>query len=228
MMKKVAIFDIDGTIFRSSALIEIVEILIEKGFFPASARARYQKEYSLWQDREGDYEAYIAAVVKAFKENIRGVHYSELMECAKIMQERYRNRVYRYTRDLVHDLKEKEYYLLAITQSPKSVVDGFCKAWGFDKVYGRIYEIGPSDRFTGIMLDEHLIENKSAIVRRAVEKEGLTLEDSFAVGDTEGDIPMLEMVEHPICFNPNMRLYRHAKMCGWKVVVERKDVIYEL
>ena len=104
----------------------------------------------------------------------------------------------------------------------------FCQAFGFDKVYGRFYEIGPSDRFTGMISYEHLIANKANIVRRAVEKENLTFEKSVAVGDTESDIPMLELVERPICFNPNGKLYRHAKIQGWEVVVERKDVVYEI
>ena len=77
-------------------------------------------------------------------------------------------------------------------------------------------------------MDLHLIENKANIVKRAAEKENLTLKDSWGIGDTEGDIPMLEMVEHPVCFNPNMKLYRHAKINGWKIVVERKDVIYDI
>jgi phosphoserine phosphatase len=48
------------------------------------------------------------------------------------------------------------------------------------------------------------------------------------VGDTDGDIPLLESVARPICFNPNQRLFTHAKRVGWDVVVERKDVIYKL
>ncbi len=227
-MRKVAIFDIDGTIFRSSFLIELVEELIEKKFFALEVRERYQKEYERWQGRQGDYESYIAAVVGAFRENIQGVHYGEFMDCTETVLERSRNKVYAYSRDLIAELKKKDYYLLAISQSPKAAIEGFAKSWGFDKSYGRIYELGPSDRFTGAVVDEHIIENKSNIVRRAVVKENLTLDDSFAVGDTEGDIPMLELVTNPICFNPNARLYRHAKMNGWKVVVERKDVIYEL
>ena len=78
------------------------------------------------------------------------------------------------------------------------------------------------------VVDEHLILNKAAILKRAVEKEGLTLAHSIGVGDTESDIPFLEMVAQPICFNPNMNLYRYAKRMKWKVVVERKDVVYEL
>ena len=66
------------------------------------------------------------------------------------------------------------------------------------------------------------------MIRRAVEKENLTYTDSIAVGDSESDIPMLELVTHPICFNPNSMLFKQAKRCGWEVVVERKDVIYKI
>jgi phosphoserine phosphatase len=48
------------------------------------------------------------------------------------------------------------------------------------------------------------------------------------VGDTESDIPFLKLVDRPICFNPNRKLYAAAKRHGWKVVVERKDVIYKI
>jgi HAD superfamily hydrolase (TIGR01490 family) len=227
-MKKVAIFDIDGTIFRSSMLIELVEALIEEEVFSKDVAKEYEKEYLNWFDREAGYEEYINALVKTFMKNIKGVHYGAFSDVAKQVVQKQQKRVYRYTRDLVTKLKKEGYFLLAISQSPKTVVDEFCKNLGFDKVYGRIYEIGPQDLFTGIVVDEHLIMNKANIVRRAIEKEGLSLQDSIGVGDTEGDISLLELVENPICFNPNSNLYKHAKRLGWKVVVERKDVIYSL
>jgi len=227
-MKKVAIFDVDGTIFRSSLLIEVVDVLIEEGLFPTEARQRYDAEYRRWLDRKGDYQDYIGMVVQTFVRYLKGVHYADFMQAVEVVLHRHQDRVYRYTRDLVKKLKQDGYYLLAISQSPKAILEGFCKAIGFDKVYGRLYEIGAESRFTGEVIDEHLIANKANIVRRAVEKEGLTLEHSIGVGDTEGDIPFLDMVETPICFNPNQELYRYARINGWKVVVERKDVIYEL
>lgn len=228
MKKKVAIFDVDGTIFRSSLLIELVEDLIEKGIFPASTEKYYEKQFKAWLDREGTYEAYIDGVVQAFVPSIKGVQYKDFIETAKGVVDEHRKHVYRYTRDLVADLKEQEYFLLAISQSPKGILDEFCEELGFDKVYGRFYELGPTDRFTGEIVDVHLIGNKSNIVKRAIEKNDLTLKGSIGVGDTEGDVSLLEMVERPICFNPNKALYKIAKMNDWEVVVERKDVVYTI
>jgi HAD superfamily phosphoserine phosphatase-like hydrolase len=227
-MRKVAIFDIDGTIFRSSLLVELVEVLIEKGVFHISVRADYEKEKVRWLDRRGDYDAYIMAVVKVFMRNIKGVSIDDFTDAAKVVVARYRHRTYRMTSELIADLKKKKYFIVAISHSPKGILDLFCKELGFDKVYGKFYELGPTDRFTGKILDEHLILNKANILRRVVEVEKLTLKGSVGVGDTESDASFLELVERPICFNPNMKLWKHAQRNGWEVMVERKDVIYEL
>ena len=227
-MKKVAVFDVDGTIFRSSLLIQVVAKLIEKKAFPEGVARIYEREYQQWLDREGDYQEYIDAVVRAFVGHLKGVHYSALADAAEEVVAEQWKRVYRYSRDLLKDLKARNYYLLAVSHSPKTVLDKFCPRLGFDKSYGLVYEIGPQELFTGKVVDEHLIFNKANILKRALEREGLTLEHSHGVGDTETDVPFLEMVAQPICFNPNAKLFRHAKRMKWKVVVERKDVIYEL
>ncbi len=226
--QRVAVFDVDGTIFRSSLLIKLVDMLIEKEIFPESTRKVYEHHRERWLNREGDYEAYINAVVVAFRKHLKGVDYEVFAEAAEEMVDREWKRDYRYTRELLKDLKSKGYFLLAVSHSPKTVLDKFCPRLGFDKVYGIIYETGPQDKFTGAVIDEHLILNKAAILRRAVEKENLTLVGSVGVGDTESDVTFLELVAKPICFNPNSKLFRYAKRMGWKVVVERKDVIYQL
>lgn len=221
-------FDVDGTIFRSSLLIQVVSRLIENGVFPKETRKVYEREYERWLNREGDYQEYIDAVVRAFVGHLKGVHYSELANAAEEVVEEQWKQVYRYTRDLLKDLKKRGYFLLAVSHSPKTVLDKFCPRLGFDKTYGMIYEIGPQECFTGEVVDSHLILNKANILKRAAEKENLTLVHSIGVGDTETDISILEMVAKPICFNPNSKLYSYAKRMKWNVVVERKDVIYEL
>jgi len=229
MKQPVAFFDIDGTLFRSSLLIELVEELIREGVFPAAAADGYSADFAAWQAREGTYNAYIGAVIDTFLTHIKGVHYGALADIGRRLVALKSKRVYTYTRDYVKELKQNGYMVIAISQSPKTVLDEFCRQYGFDKVYGRMYEIGPSDCFTGEVIDEHLIENKANIVKRVFERHSeLTKEGSIAVGDTDGDIPLLESVDRPICFNPNQALLDYAKSQGWQVVVERKDVVYHL
>lgn len=228
MKKKVAFFDVDGTVFRSSLLIELVETLVDEGIFPATAIQEYRAPHQAWQNREGKYEDYIAAVIASFLKHIKGVYYGDFADVGRMVVAEHGKHVYRYARNLIKDLKADNYYIVAISHSPKTVLDDFCENYGFDKVYGRFYEIGPNDNFTGKVIDEHYIQNKANIVKRVFEVEDVTPEESIGVGDTEGDIPLLESIEQPICFNPNKRLYEYARQKHWPVVVERKDVIYEL
>lgn len=227
-MQKVAIFDIDGTIFRSSLLIQIVERLIEEGIFSKTVAQDFARQKLAWLDRKGDYDDYVMAVVNVFGANIKGVFYRDFNRIGEEVVAEQKDRVYRFTRDLIKAYKKKGYFLLAISHSPKTALDHFCRRLGFDKVYGLFYEIGPSDRFTGKIADEQFIFNKAFVVKHAIAKEKLTLKGSIGVGDTESDIPFLELVEHPICFNPNAKLYSHARRNKWRIVVERKDVVYEI
>ncbi len=228
MKRRVAIFDIDGTVFRSSLLIEVTEALIQAGLFPARARKLYAAEQRAWQNRQSGYEDYILAVVRAYQRHIRGVHYRDFMKVARGVLRTRQNRVYRYSRDLVRNLKRRGYFLLAISLSPKGIVEGFGKRMGFDKVYGLLYETDGRGIYTGRIASEEILSDKGAILMRAAEKEHLTLRGSVGVGDTESDISFLKMVERPVCFNPNGKLYREARRRKWAVVVERKDMIYNL
>lgn len=230
---QVAVFDIDGTIFRSSLLIELVEALIQEGIFPPEAKKSYSVAYNKWLAREGTAESgffyyeYIQKVVEAYIKHIKGVRRADVYRIADKVIAFHKVRLYRFTRDLVKKLW-RTHYLLAISHSPYEIVAPFAKSLKFDKVYAMVYEVDNKVRFTGNVLYQDVILDKASILKRAMEKNRLTLKGSIGVGDTESDISFLEMVERPIVFNPSMKLYQHARKKNWEVMVERKDVIYKL
>ncbi len=226
--KPVAVFDIDGTLFRSSLFVELVERMIQEGIFPKTAQADYIKSFTLWQDRQGSYEDYISQVIVVFQRNIKGVDFSDFKRISNDIVFFGKNKVYRYTRDLAKSLKKKGYYLLAISHSPKIIVDAFCKEAKFDKSYGFVYECDKNGKMTGKAIFEDLIIEKEKILKRAIEKENLTLKNSYGVGDGLSDAGFLSLVDNPICFNPNKAFYKYAKKKKWKIIVERKDMFYEI
>lgn len=226
--KRFAVFDIDGTIFRSSLLIELVNALVDEGVFKPSVARGYSRSKREWLDRKGAYEDYIMSVVSVFQRAVKNVQYEDFLRVAKKVVRAHRDRVYRYTRDLVRDLRRQGYYMVAISHSPRAIVGIFGTLLGFDKIYGLYYELDAKGRFTGKILYRDFMLDKAQVVKRVVEKHGLTLRGSVGVGDTESDIPFLRLVDKPICFNPNRKLFKAARRRGWKVVVERKDVVYEM
>src|SRR5262252_5967134 len=133
--RPVAVFDIDGTIFRSSLLLALAKRLIESNIIPKKTQAEFEEDRIKWLDRKGDYTAYVNKVVEVFAREIKGQSYEEISNIAGEIIEEKRDRVYTYTRDLIKELKKKNYFLLAISHSPKFIADGFGYEHGFDKVY---------------------------------------------------------------------------------------------
>ncbi|MBY0539311.1 HAD-IB family phosphatase [Patescibacteria group bacterium] len=230
MKKKrpVAVFDVDGTIFRSSLFIELVEELIRQKHLPASMKKAYADEKEEWMNREGTYDAYVKAMVRASYEYFRGIDMVDFKRASRTVVETQSKHVYRFTRDLIKTLKKRDYFLLAVSHSPKVILDYFCPSLGFDKWYGLMYETDPKNKLTARVVDPHIILDKAAILKRAVTNQNLSYTKSIGVGDSETDVPFLKLVDEPICFNPASGLYKRAKKNGWRTVVERKDVIYEL
>lgn len=223
---KLAIFDIDGTIFRSSLLIELSHALVNAGIFPKIAREEIAKEFTAWLNRKGTYDAYINKVVKIYNKHIAGKDFSKVDRVTQKVIGYQKDRVYRFTRDLIKRFKKENYLLTAISGSPAYIVQTYAKAIGFDLFFGTELEI-VGGKFTGRVVNLDSALNKSKIVKSLVKKyPGINLKKSVAIGDTGGDILMLSLVGNPIAFNPNFELAASAKRKKWPIVVERKDVVY--
>lgn len=223
--KKLAVFDIDGTIFRSSLVIELSHALVEAGIFPPSAKKEIAKEYLAWLDRKGTYEAYINQVVKIYVKYIAGKSFARVDKVAKQVITFQKDRTYRFTRGLIKKLKHQGYVLAAVSGSPSYIVEEYAKAIGFDVFFGTELEV-LAGKFTGKVKNLDSAFNKAKIVKNLALSYNVDLKQSLAVGDTEGDIKMLSLVGKPLAFNPNASLAKIAQRKKWKIVVERKDVIY--
>lgn len=226
MKTKLAVFDIDGTIFRSQLIVELVNGLIKQGIFPKKLNAEVEKDFIAWVKRKGSFESYIDKVVAVYIKNINGVPDKKLKKAiAKILKVE-KEKVYVFTRELIKQLKKKDYYLLAISGSPYEIVSEFAKGLGFDSYFGTRFEVINGKQTGKITTDTFYL--KADILKSFAEDKKYSLKNSVGVGDSQSDISFLEMVENPIAFNPDKKLSLYAKSKKWRIVVERKNVIYDL
>jgi HAD superfamily hydrolase (TIGR01490 family) len=225
---KIAIFDIDGTIFRKNLHFELIDELAWMKFFPKSARNQLVKLYTKWLDHTGTYEQYRQAIVKLYAENIKGCRKEDVLKACKVVIPFYEHRTYVFAEKLIEKFRKENYNIIAISGSPSEIVEEYnCRHLKFDKVFGSVYEIDKDGKYTGEAIFEPP-HDKGQVVRQYVSENDLTLEDSYGIGDTESDGSFLDIVEHPIAFNPNQNLKEIAEKKGWKIIVEKKDVIYEI
>lgn len=227
MSKPLAVFDIDGTIFRSSLLIEMTNSLIEKRLFSIEARGGFDEAYQNWRKRAHleAYDEYINSVVNVYLANIRGLSANQVEIVSEDVVEKMHAHTYVYTKELIEKLKDT-HFVVAISGSPRELVEKFGNKYHFDLIVAADYEI-VDGLYTGRVLTSTHTE-KDKIIERLLVEHKTTLKGSVGVGDSKGDIAMLNIVDKPIAFNPDLHLLAEANKKGWEVVVERKNVIYKL
>ncbi|TXH02077.1 MAG: HAD-IB family hydrolase [Candidatus Moraniibacteriota bacterium] len=226
--QKIAVFDIDGTIFRKNLHFELINELAWLNIFPNEIRRKLTEVYTNWLEHEGTYEDYRKALVELYAEHIKGVSEEAVRKAAKIVIPFQAKRTYIFAEDLIKNLREQGYHFLAVSGSPQEIVEEYNNHYlHFDHVFGSIYEQNEQGLYTGIAEFEPSL-NKADVVKQYVYEHGFSLDDSYGVGDTESDGSFLRLVTHPIAFNPNQNLKSLAENEGWRIVVEKKDVIYEV
>ena len=225
--KPFAAFDIDGTLIRWQLFHAIVHHLGKRGFIPQAAHDRIRQARAEWKRRTTNdgFAAYEAVLVQEYIAALKGVDEADYNAIVQDVYDEYKDQTFTYTRDLIRDLKARGYTLLAISGSQHEIIDKLATHHGFDVAVGATLE-QIDGKYSGAISTP--IFDKAAVLKQLIAEHGLTTEGSYAVGDSKSDAPMLEMVQNPIAFNPDRAFFEIAKQRGWKVVVERKNMVYEL
>lgn len=72
--------------------------------------------------------------------------------------------------------------------------------------------------FTGELTTLPLIgEQKAKVIHTYAEQHEISLEASYAYGDSQSDLPMLECVGNPAVVNPGKKLREKALASGWEM-----------
>lgn len=222
-----AVFDIDGTLIRWQLYHAIADALAKKGLIDTQTYRTIRDARMLWKRRAHDesFKDYEKRLVQGYEALLTKLSVEQFEAAATEVFEEYKDQVYTYTRELIRDLKAKGYLLFAISGSQIEIVGKIAGHYGFDDFVGSLYE-RKNGGFTGRVSAQRF--GKHLILQEFIEKHQAALRGSIAVGDSEGDISMMEVVERPIAFNPEKKLLAHAQKAGWDVVLERKNVVYEL
>lgn len=225
--QKFAAFDIDGTLFRSGLYREVAYELMKMGALPRDVLEETTVKNREWRHRThgNAFEEFDMLVVNRVDHALPHLRIDDYEEAAQMVLEKRADNIYVYTRDLIKRLKDEGYFLIAISGSQIELVEPFAVKYGFDEWIGQQWERG-EEFFTGNIVKTHT--HKDIILRDIIARRNLTLKDSYAVGDSNGDVGMLELVEHPIAFNPTAELYEHALTRDWTIAIERKNMMYTL
>src|SRR5262249_33947972 len=149
---------------------------------------------------------------------LRGFTPDEMRELvAEAMEPILRPLVYAEPLQLIEQHRERGESVYIVSATLQEIVQGIADDLGFDGALGTVCEVVDGE-YTGQAVRALHAENKADCVRELAESHGFALADCTAYSDSHTDIPLLEVVGHPVAVNPDRRLRRVAAERGWPVL----------
>lgn len=228
-----AFFDIDGTLYRDSLMVEHFKKLIKYDIIDQKAWFGHARDtFMNWDKRQGNYDDYLLEVCDLYVESLIGLDKTCVDFTSDQVIKLKSDRVYKYTRSRIKWHLDNGHVVIFISGSPSFLVEKMAKKYNVTDFMGSEY-VFENGIFNGTVIPMWDSVSKNNAIDKLVEKYDIDLSKSFAYGDTNGDINMLRRVGNPIAINPTKELVSHIENDPTiskitQIIVERKDIVYSL
>lgn len=220
MTKSAAFFDLDRTLISGVSVLPLGVAAWRQGFATNREVAGWALDaifFKVFGDK-GDEEAadntrrdLLTRIAGASVESMKGLE----AEVTPGLISRVRPE----SRDLIemHHSHERETWI--VSASPQPLVEPLAASLGMTGAIGTKGEI-VDGHYTG-NLDGPFVygAGKAEAVQKLAHDRGYDLALCYAYSDSVSDLPMLELVGHPVAVNPDGQLASVARQRGWPVVI---------
>jgi HAD superfamily hydrolase (TIGR01490 family) len=125
--------------------------------------------------------------------------------------------VYQEALDLIAEHQAAGRGIYIVSSSPEEVVRPLARHFGVSGVIATRAQVGPDNRYTGELEFYAYGEQKADAIRSLAERSDVDLAGSYAYTDSITDVPMLDVVGHPVAVNPDRYLRHVADERGWEI-----------
>lgn len=221
-MTTAAFFDLDNTLLRGTALIQLGWGLHARGFLPARTMARAALMEARFRATGAEHLPDTTEARDAALELVRDRDVAEFnAHCAAIFEARIAGRFRAEAVAVAVEHLKSGHAVWLVTASPLELAELCAQHLGFTGGLGTVAE-RDGGRYTGRLPDGLLHGPAKAVaVRRLADEHGYDLERAFAYSDSANDLPLLTLVGHPTAVNPDARLRRHAAANDWPTLLFR-------
>jgi HAD superfamily hydrolase (TIGR01490 family) len=210
----IAIFDLDYTLLDGDSEVLLSRFLFERGLVDAGFLAHiedYYRDYERGQLNVFEYEEFLLHPLTLLP-----------LETLRQFQREYLERIRRLIRpamlEWVNWHRAQGHTLLLITASNSFVAEPIAELLGFPHlICTRVERDGQqmTGKLTGIPAFR---AGKVQRMETWLCQQGLTLKGSYAYSDSHNDLPLLELVDHPVTVSPDPLLKTHAQDHGWAII----------
>ena len=215
---RLAIFDLDHTLLPIDSDYEWGEFLCKTGAVDRAYFEQRNKDfYAQYQAGTLDATEYLEFALGTLAQfsapQLAAMH-------EQFMQDVIRPAILPAAQNLL--AKHQDDLLLMITATNRFVTGPIAKELGFSHLIAATPESSTDGRITGKLIGTPTSgPGKVQHLQQWLHQHDKTLdsfERSYFYSDSHNDLPLLELVSHPIATNPDARLAGHAEKRGWPIL----------
>ncbi len=208
-----AFFDMDKTLLAENSGAVYVRHRYENGKIDGFELARSALVYLQYKAGILDIRAWTRAQVAQFA----GLSEEEILRDAREVMRRVARTVYPEAMQAVRWHQEQGHLVAIVSGSTRYIVEPIAEQLGVEHtLYTRLEVV--DGRLTGRVIEPICFEEgKIYWLRDLVAAEGIDLAKSWFYTDSITDLPLLELVGHPVVTNPDPRIYREARRRRWPI-----------
>jgi HAD superfamily hydrolase (TIGR01490 family) len=224
--KAAAIFDFDGTLFTGHFWTGLIKHHFKQGTRRLSVVAYCATHYPLWFVYKLKLLTEDQAKIKWGEDLpvlLKGFTIDQLVDIYRWIEENYVTRLYRSDMlQLLNKHKEKGHVIIILSGSFTGFLEMIKGKLGIDHVVGTRLKMEENICTGTIEKPLCFGKAKAMYLRQYIETSGLHIDfdGSYAYGDSMTDLPVLEMVGHPVAAYADTRLRYLALRRGWSVFPE--------
>jgi HAD superfamily hydrolase (TIGR01490 family) len=219
-----AFFDLDKTIIAASSTLMIGRPLYRAGLLTRSALMKAGLAGISYRMFGADHDQ-MERAREEMMTIVEGWSRDQLREIAReTVDEVVTPLVFAEALFIIDDHLRQGRLVVIVSSSAEEIVEPLAAHLRVDRVIATKLAVDETGHYTGEMEFYSYGEGKAAAMRAMADREGISLEDSFAYSDSHTDLPMLETVGHPHVVNPDRELAKIAKERGWEVLVFERPV----
>jgi HAD superfamily hydrolase (TIGR01490 family) len=219
-----AFFDLDKTIIAKSSTLAFTRPLFRAGLLSRTSLFKAGIAQAYYQMFGADHDQ-LERVREELGDLTRGWSRDEVLQLVEeTVEEVVSPLVYAEALAIIDEHRRAGRRVVIISSSPVEIVIPLCRYLGLEDVIGTRPEIDAAGRYTGGIDFYAYGAGKAEAMKQLAESEGVTLEDSFAYSDSITDLPMLEVVGHPVAVNPDRELRIIAEERDWQILEFEREV----
>ncbi len=226
MEKAIAVFDLEGTLFkRSSNFMHEIRNSRKRGVMSRVKVATFDISlimtlicYKMLLVGELEMRA---AIINRMAALLKGSAEREIVQRAKVFAAKYMDLLRPEISRVLQDHKMKGHTTILLSGMPQPYVEAVKQELGIDIAIGTERET-KDGYYTGRLASVPCLgERRAHVLSELINKLDykINLDKSFAYGDAIFDRYFMGMVGNPVAVHPDKKLAKYAKEHGWSVVI---------